>query len=434
MGWSQNTDDGDSFTFVKKEDRDGGDASNMASKFASKAMRGEISMADGQLAADFESVLKGEAIYLPEFHCGKNDFALLAGLAKDMETHELASEGGGMVNWSKHLKHENPEFSQTFARIVQAMSEYFDVDVYATRLNFYRDGTDWKPFHHDSHAYGGREKREDFTMGASFGGERELTFLHEPSGSQFSFPQRNGDVFAFTTEVNKRFKHGVPKLTRGIGGPRFSIIAWGRRGKLTSRNGGEGLAGDVRVPTPREAGSLSGSYPGPGRGQHASSSFSSHSGDEKVNELVMGSGECSELIRRYIREEEGRERARRGGRGGGRGRRVDRGEEIRRDPDPTARAGHAHGDENEGDEGQRAGGGGAAIGTRRGEVLAVEGVCSLFSEGRGGRGFVLRARQVPVRRRRGEGHGVGVAPAGRGAARGAARGARGTTRDVVIGS
>ena len=37
-----------------------------------------------------------------------------------------------------------------------------------------------------------------------------------------------------------------------------------------------------------------------------------------MNELVMGSGECSELIRRYIREEEGRERARRGS-GGGRG-------------------------------------------------------------------------------------------------------------------
>ena len=328
MGWSQNTDDGASFTFVKKEDRDGGDASNMASKFASKAMRGEISMADGQLAADFESVLKGEAIYLPEFHCGKNDFALLAGLAKDMETHELASKGGGMVNWSKHLKHENPEFSQTLARIVDAMSEYFDVDVYATRLNFYRDGTDWKPFHHDSHAYGGREKREDFTMGASFGGERELTFLHEPSGSQFSFPQRNGDVFAFTTEVNKRFKHGVPKLTRGIGGPRFSIIAWGRRRALTSRNGGggEGGSGEVRVPTPREAGlygRFANGYPGGGRRASSSSaaaaSFSSgHAGDEKVNELVMGSGECSELIRRYIREEEGRERARRGS-GGGRG-------------------------------------------------------------------------------------------------------------------
>ena len=45
----------------------------------------------------------------------------------------------------------------------RTQSEYFDVEVYASRLNFYRDGTDWKPFHHDSHAYGGKAKREDFT-------------------------------------------------------------------------------------------------------------------------------------------------------------------------------------------------------------------------------------------------------------------------------
>ena len=226
------------FTFVRKEDRGGNDGGNMAAAFARKALRDEYSKADGQLLSDFESVLRGEAIYLPNFHCAKRDYALLAGLAKDMEEHESASEGGGMINWSKHLKHENPEFSETFKRVTDAMAAHFDVEIYATRLNFYRDGTDWKPFHHDSHAYGGREKREDFTMGASFGSERELTFLHEPSGQQFSFPQRNGDVFAFTTEVNKRFKHGVPKLTRGAGGPRFSIIAWGRRRTLNANNGG----------------------------------------------------------------------------------------------------------------------------------------------------------------------------------------------------
>ena len=226
------------FTFVRKEDRGGNDGGNMAAAFARKALRDEYSKADGQLLSDFESVLRGEAIYLPNFHCAKRDYALLAGLAKDMEEHESASEGGGMINWSKHLKHENPEFSETFKRVTQAMAPHFDVEINPTRLNFYRDGTDWKPFHHDSHAYGGREKREDFTMGASFGSERELTFLHEPSGQQFSFPQRNGDVFAFTTEVNKRFKHGVPKLTRGAGGPRFSIIAWGRRRTLNANNGG----------------------------------------------------------------------------------------------------------------------------------------------------------------------------------------------------
>lgn len=51
----------------------------------------------------------------------------------------------------------------------------------------------------------------------------------------------NGDVFAFDSDVNKRFQHGVPKLTgqaATIRGPRFSIIAWGRRRSLNERNGG----------------------------------------------------------------------------------------------------------------------------------------------------------------------------------------------------
>ena len=223
---------------MRKEDRETGDGGNMAGAFARKALRDEFSKSDGTLMSDFESVLSGECIYLPEFHCAANDFALLAGLARDMEAH--GAEGGeGMINWSKHLKHENPEFSGTFKKIVhELMAAYFDVEIYATRLNFYRDGTDWKPFHHDSHAYGGREQREDFTVGASFGLSASSRSCTNRPRQQFSFPQRNGDVFAFTTEVNKRFKHGVPKSTRGglsnAAAPRFSIIAWGRRRSLNA--------------------------------------------------------------------------------------------------------------------------------------------------------------------------------------------------------
>jgi hypothetical protein len=98
--------------------------------------------------------------------------------------------------------------------------------VYATRLNFYPDSTAWKPFHHDSHAYAtGKDQREDFTMGASFGASRALVFKTVQSEQQFSFPQNNGDVFAFDSRVNKQFQHGVPKVS-GKSGPRFSIIAW----------------------------------------------------------------------------------------------------------------------------------------------------------------------------------------------------------------
>lgn len=92
-------------------------------------------------------------------------------------------------------------FSPTFNAIIADLSEYFDLDVYATRLNFYPDGSSWKPFHHDSHAYGGRKLREDLTVGASFGSTRTLEFKHASSGHIFGFPQNNNDIFAFTTKV-----------------------------------------------------------------------------------------------------------------------------------------------------------------------------------------------------------------------------------------
>ena len=94
--------------------------------------------------------------------------------------------GDGMINWSQHLKHENPDFSKTFNTIVDALGIYFDLHVYATRLNFYPDQTSWKPFHHDSHAYGGKKLREDFTVGASFGATRELEFKHMASGQSIT--------------------------------------------------------------------------------------------------------------------------------------------------------------------------------------------------------------------------------------------------------
>ena len=46
-----------------------------------------------------------------------------------------------------------------------------------------------------------RDTTQDFTMGASFGFTRQLAFKHVASGQVFEFPQGNGDVFAFTSEV-----------------------------------------------------------------------------------------------------------------------------------------------------------------------------------------------------------------------------------------
>ena len=59
------------------------------------------------------------------------------------------------------------------------MAAYFDMDVKATRLNWYRDSSEWKPFHHDAAAMKEKFARtQNFTLGVSFGAERDAAFEH----------------------------------------------------------------------------------------------------------------------------------------------------------------------------------------------------------------------------------------------------------------
>ena len=227
---------------------------NLIAQYTRSVMKSEFARLDGRLAEDVATVLSGHCIYLQHALCAKSDFSLLRGLMADMEARELSDPAAtGMINWSKHYKYDNPDFSPTFRAIVTALGDYFDADIHATRLNFYPDATSWKPFHHDSHAYGLKGVREDFTMGASFGASRELAFLHPSSRQEFSFPQLHGDIFAFDSDVNKRFQHGVPRAHTASTGPRFSVIAWGRRRAITERNGGRPGSAPVENPVNADA-------------------------------------------------------------------------------------------------------------------------------------------------------------------------------------
>jgi len=240
---------------------------NAATASIHKAMRSsQFLMCDSTSFMDFSRALEGGSLYLPSFFGDAGD--LFEQLSEDVVSH--AEGEGGLVSWSQHLKArrtkgansakhthlcarvsnravsslcqlEDPDFSRAFQSVLQRLSDYFDLEVYASRLNFYRCGSDWKPYHHDSHAYSkdrGHVQKEDFTVGASFGASRELAFKHKPSGSVFSFPQQSGDIFAFNSLVNERFKHGVPKVDKDKAGPRISVIAWGKRRSLNTRNAG----------------------------------------------------------------------------------------------------------------------------------------------------------------------------------------------------
>ena len=114
-------------------------------------------------------------------------------------------------------------------RQVDQMAEYLQMDVKATRLNWYRDSSEWKPFHHDRAAFT-PGCNQNCTVGASFGLCRDVAFQHAQSSSVVcSFPQPNGSMYTFGRDVNVDWKHGVTQLppeshvVRG----RISIIAWG---------------------------------------------------------------------------------------------------------------------------------------------------------------------------------------------------------------
>mgnify|MGYP001240530347 CR=1 FL=1 len=211
------------FTYTPSENKNQQNHQNQAIKYTGSIMKSEFAIMHCSLSDDYEKILKGGCIYLPNYFCATDNTIIFENLKKEIDFN-------GMVNWSKHFKHENPTFSKTFNEIVDKMANHFNVEVIQTRLNYYKNGTDWKPMHKDRHAYGeGNDKiREDFTMGASFGSSRNIDFLHEESNMKFTFPQNNGDIFAFNSEINKKFLHGIPKVFKPIN-ERFSIIAWGKQ-------------------------------------------------------------------------------------------------------------------------------------------------------------------------------------------------------------
>jgi len=290
-------------------------AKNQASAFVRKMMKDSwIAQTDGQLLTDIVPALEGGCVYLPGFLGAPGDYSVLKALTHDLQHCPAATEGGGMVNWSQHLKFENPDFSPTFCQLLARLDAYFDVEILATRLNFYRDGTDWKPFHHDSHAYGSNGKKEDFTMGASFGSMRELAFRHEASGQVFTFPQANGDIFAFDSDVNRTFTHGVPKMKGGAekAGPRLSLIAWGRRRTLNERNSSAtAREADGGQRQERQEGEQRG-YGGGGGHQQQKKKAGKRDKEEEEEEKVVpiGMDEVVRLVEKMVLKEE-EKRARR---------------------------------------------------------------------------------------------------------------------------
>mmetsp|Transcript_45206 Transcript_45206/g.78376 ORF Transcript_45206/g.78376 Transcript_45206/m.78376 type:complete len:351 (+) Transcript_45206:29-1081(+) len=167
------------------------------------------------------SVLGGEAFYLPEWFCQDQDRTMYQCLRRELHMHIGPFRGKSLgLAGTQAILEECPMYMDIVVRLVK----HFDVEACYSVVNFYQDGSHGIGAHTDSLFMG-----TNMTIGASFGDPRELVFDHKYTQQRFEFPQRNGDVFAFTDVANRAFRHSVPKTKERVGG-RLSIIVWARQG------------------------------------------------------------------------------------------------------------------------------------------------------------------------------------------------------------
>lgn len=132
-------------------------------------------------------------------------------------THLIAND---RTNWK--------EKCPTFNFIVNKLCEYFSMNVQATRFNWYKDTSQWKPFHHDAAAVKvDKAKVQNFTVAVSFGETRDAAFEHAETKTVISMPQPDGWIYAFSKDTNVIWRHGILQDNPVKQNGRISIICWG---------------------------------------------------------------------------------------------------------------------------------------------------------------------------------------------------------------
>ena len=182
-----------------------------------------------------------DVVIVPELFGAEDDWSLYYKLIDEIREIQSRGEvkGSEWISWHEgaHLICKNSKDSPTFNMIVDRLCEYFNIrkQSIGTRFNWYRDSSDWKPFHHDSAAFNPQRARsQNVTVGVSFGSLRELAFIHatekvDGEKTRLYFPQPNNGVFSFGRDANIVWKHGVNALPpdEQDGKGRVSIILWG---------------------------------------------------------------------------------------------------------------------------------------------------------------------------------------------------------------
>jgi len=197
-------------------------------------------------SSSFNRVLQGGARHLRGVFGSSGDLGLFEALRRELGRGEgpwsRGTKGSARIKWSipglngcglldgEIVQDLRGEELPAFSFVLRSLADSVDAEMLSWWVNIYEEGNVGLGFHHDhqSNNKGLRWGRVfDVTAGASFGACRELTFRHAATGREFSFPQANGDIFAFDTQTDLEFLHGIYQQ-KELCGPRISVIMVGK--------------------------------------------------------------------------------------------------------------------------------------------------------------------------------------------------------------
>mgnify|MGYP001200600211 FL=1 len=182
-----------------------------------KSLAKEHALPDRTSDSVWFDFIKEEIDRVKEKHCGNSSEEFMKLWHGD--SHLIADDGISKGQWKNDCHRING--------VIDTIASMFKMVVKSSRINLYRDGNDWKPYHHDAAAIKDNMKAvQNITVAVNFGCSREVSFQNAATGSTVSFPMLDGYIYSFGKEVNVLWKHGILK-GHPQSPPRMSIILWG---------------------------------------------------------------------------------------------------------------------------------------------------------------------------------------------------------------
>jgi hypothetical protein len=117
----------------------------------------------------------------------------------------------------------------TFNFVINRLKDYFNMNVQATRFNWYKNTNQWKAYHFDASSINPKKANiQNFTLAASFGVTRDVSFERDTKDkTKIRFSLNDGQCYAFCNDTNKLWRHGILQENELKNEGRISIILWG---------------------------------------------------------------------------------------------------------------------------------------------------------------------------------------------------------------